>query len=143
MCLCKQDSLKSCCRRQLCAPPSTASLRCSTLTVMELLDLAVLHMAARWYHFGLVLQGSPPGGHQGHREGEVVAGCSEMLKCWLRGEWAEREEWSWVTVLGAVQRCLRQESVWRTASHCRQHSHEYPMWSPQQEEVQGMDKQDP
>ena len=55
---------------------------------MELLDHAVLHMAARWYHFGLVLQGPPPGGHQGHREGEVVAGCSEMLKCWLRGEWA-------------------------------------------------------
>ena len=54
-----------------------------------------------------------------------------------------REEWSWVTVLGAVQRCLRQESVWSTAAHRRQHSHEYPVWSTQQEEVQGMDKQDP
>ena len=33
-----------------------------------------------------------------------------------------REEWSWSTVLGAVQRCLRQESAWSTAAHCRQHS---------------------
>ena len=28
-------------------------------------------------------------------------------------------------MLGAVQRCLRQESIWSTAGHCRQHSHEY------------------
>ena len=31
-----------------------------------------------------------------------------------------REEWSWSTVLGAVQRCLRPESAWSTAAHCRQ-----------------------
>ena len=33
-----------------------------------------------------------------------------------------REEWSWSTVLGGVQRCLRQESAWSTATHCRQFS---------------------
>ena len=33
-----------------------------------------------------------------------------------------REEWSWSTVLGAVQRCLREESAWSTATHCWQHS---------------------
>ena len=31
-----------------------------------------------------------------------------------------REEWTLSTVLGAVQRCLRQESAWSTAAHCRQ-----------------------
>ena len=42
-----------------------------------------------------------------------------------KGSGYRREEWSWVSVLGAVQRCLRQESVWSTTGHCRQHSHEY------------------
>ena len=55
-------------RSPVCVPSSTASLLRSTPTVLELLDHAVLHVAARWYHFGLVLQGPPPGGHQGHRE---------------------------------------------------------------------------
>ena len=41
----------------MCALPSTAFLLCSTLTVLELLDHIVLHVAIRWYHFGLVLQG--------------------------------------------------------------------------------------
>ena len=52
-----------------------------------------------------------------------------------------REEWSWSTVLGAVQRCLRQESAWSIAAHCWQHS-ECLVPScvvPQQEEVWGID----
>ena len=41
-----------------------------------------------------------------------------------------REGWSLSTVLGAVQRGLRQESAWSTAAHCRQLSEcLVPVWS--------------
>ena len=38
----------------------------------------------------------------------------KCLSASSEGSGHEREEWSWVTVLGAVQRCLRQESAWST-----------------------------
>ena len=74
--------------------------------------------------------------------GEVEAGCSDMLK------WAQRGvatgEWSWVTMLGSVQRCLKSQlgALLLTAGSTVM-SILCPVWSPQQEEVQGMDKQDP
>ena len=50
-----------------------------------------------------------------------------------------REGWSLSTVLGAVQRGLRQESAWSTAAHCRQLSEcLVPSVVPQQEEVWGI-----
>ena len=54
--------------------------------------------------------------------GEVEADCSDMLKCWLRGEWPWEGGVELVHCVGAVQRCLRPESAWSTAAHCRQHS---------------------
>ena len=74
----------------------------------------VLHVAARWYHFGLAL------GVEDYfledikatERGEVEACCTDMLKRWLRGEWATGgKERSWSTELGAVQRCLGQEAA--------------------------------
>jgi len=70
----------------------------------------------------------------------------EDIKATERGEWRlaavtcssagsegsghGREGWSLSTVLGAVQRGLRQESAWSTAAHCRQLSEcLVPVWS--------------
>ena len=103
--------------------------------------LSVLHVAARWYHFGLVLQGPPTGGTtrppRGVRWRLAAVTCSSAGS---EGSGHGREEWSWSTVLGAVQRCLRPESAWSTAAHCRQLSEcLVPNVVPQQEEVWGID----
>ena len=73
------------------------------------------------------------------KRGEVEAGCSDMLKCWLRGEWPREGGMELVHCVWAVQRCLRQESAWSTAAHCRQLSEcLVPSVVPQQEEVWGI-----
>ena len=67
-CLCtvNKDSVKSSCVPLPPQPPSFAPHPpCWSCLTM----LSSMHMAACWYHFDLVLQRPPPGGHQGHREG--------------------------------------------------------------------------
>ena len=81
--------------------------------MLELLDHVVLRVAACWYHFGLALGVEDI---KAAERGEVQACCTDMLKCWLRGEQATGgEERSWSTVLGSVQRCLGQEAAWSIA----------------------------
>ena len=104
MCLCKQPSVY--CKQEsgqssVC-PPSADSLPHSPPTILELLDHAVLRplcgVSACWYP--LVLQGPPPEDIKSTERGEVEAGCSDMLKCWLRGRGHRRGRaglscWGW------------------------------------------------
>ena len=85
-------------------------------TVLELLDHAVLHVAALWYHFSLVLQGPPPGGIKATERGEVKAVCSDILKCWLRGEWPWEEGVELVHHVGGSAE-LPERGV--SLEHCR------------------------
>ena len=82
--------------------------------MLELLDHVVLRVAARWYHFGLALgvEDYLLEDIKATERGEVEACCTDMLKRWLRGERATgKEERSWSTVLGAVQKFLGQEAI--------------------------------
>ena len=95
----------ACVNVKVCAPPSTDSLPRSPATMLELLDqLSSVWCVRLLVPFGLVLQGPPLGDIKSR--GEVEAGCSDMLKCWLRGDGPRKGGRSWSTVLGAWQRCL-------------------------------------
>ena len=76
-----------------------------------------------------------------------MAGCSDMLKCWLRGEWppAGGEELGHC-VRGSAE--VPQTGV--SLEHCCMvtagstvMSIWCPVWSPRQEEMQVINKQDP
>ena len=127
-----------------CVPlSSTYSLLRSKPTLLELLDHVVLCVAARWYHFGLALgvEDYLLEDIKATERSEVQARCTDMLKCWLRGERATGgEECSWSTVLGSVQRCLGREAAWSIAGPLQADSELScaECGSSQQVEVQGI-----
>ena len=94
------------------------SLLRSKPTLLNLHDHVVHRVAARWYHFGLVLRVEEYllDAIKATERGNVEACCADMLRRWLRQEKATGEvERSWFSVLGAVQRCLGQQVAWSIA----------------------------
>ena len=148
MCLCKQMSVY-CKQRlseiQLCALPSTASLLCSTPTVLELVDHAVLHSCGRllvplWSCPSKTTSWRSSRPPRGVRWRPTAVTCSSGL----RGEWP-RESGAgspcWGQCRGASDKSQLGALLLTAGSTVM--SILCPVWSPQQEEVQGMDKQDP